>query len=93
MLRLATPVIVVQVGMVLMGAVDTMMLGRVSATDLAAGAIGNALSVAVIWSFIGILLAIDPMRRRRSAPATTGESAACSAGASAWRSCWRCRPL
>ncbi len=61
MLRLATPVIVVQVGMVLMGAVDTMMLGRVSATDLAAGAIGNALSVAVIWSFIGILLAIDPM--------------------------------
>ena len=61
MLRLATPVILVQVGMVLMGAVDTMMLGRVSETDLAAGAIGNALSIAVIWSFIGILLAIDPM--------------------------------
>ena len=60
-LRLATPVILVQVGMVLMGAVDTMMLGRVSETDLAAGAIGNALSIAVIWSFIGILLAIDPM--------------------------------
>jgi len=60
-LRLATPVIVVQVGMVLMGAVDTMMLGRVSETDLAAGSIGNALSIAVIWSFIGILLAIDPM--------------------------------
>ena len=61
MLRLATPVIVVQVGMVFMGAVDTMMLGRVSETDLAAGSIGNALSIAVIWSFIGILLAIDPM--------------------------------
>lgn len=59
--RLATPVILVQVGMVLMGAVDTMMLGRVSETDLAAGSIGNALSIAVIWSFIGILLAIDPM--------------------------------
>jgi len=59
--RLAAPVIVVQVGMVLMGAVDTMMLGRVSATELAAGAIGDAVSVAVIWSFIGILLAIDPM--------------------------------
>ncbi len=60
-LRLATPVILVQVGMVLMGAVDTMMLGRVSEVDLAAGAIGNAFSIAVIWSFIGILLAIDPM--------------------------------
>lgn len=60
-LRLATPVILVQVGMVFMGAVDTMMLGRVSETDLAAGAIGNAFSIAVIWSFIGILLAIDPM--------------------------------
>ena len=60
-LRLATPVILVQVGMVLMGAVDTMMLGRVSEVDLAAGSIGNALSIAVIWSFIGILLAIDPM--------------------------------
>ncbi len=59
--RLAAPVILVQVGMVLMGAVDTMMLGRVSATELAAGALGNALSIAVIWSFIGILLAIDPM--------------------------------
>ena len=59
--RLAAPVILVQVGMVLMGAVDTMMLGRVSETDLAAGSIGNALSIAVIWSFIGILLAIDPM--------------------------------
>lgn len=61
MLRLATPVILVQVGMVFMGAVDTMMLGRVSEVDLAAGSIGNALSIAVIWSFIGILLAIDPM--------------------------------
>ena len=61
MLRLAAPVIVVQVGMVAMGAVDTMMLGRVSETELAAGSIGNALSIAVIWSFIGILLAIDPM--------------------------------
>ena len=61
MLRLATPVILVQVGMVFMGAVDTMMLGRVSETDLAAGAIGNAFSIAVIWSFIGVLLAIDPM--------------------------------
>ncbi len=60
-LRLATPVILVQVGMVLMGAVDTAMLGRVSETALAAGSIGNALSIAVIWSFIGILLAIDPM--------------------------------
>ncbi len=61
MVGLAAPVITVQVGMVLMGAVDTMMLGRVSATELAGGAFGNALGTAVLWSFMGILLAIDPM--------------------------------
>ena len=41
LVRLALPVALVQVGMLLMGAVDTIMVGRVSPTDLAAVALGN----------------------------------------------------
>ena len=41
MAQLAAPIVLVNVGMQLMGVVDSMMLGRVSAADLAAGALGN----------------------------------------------------
>jgi len=40
LLRLAIPVVVVQVGIMFMGVVDTLMVGRVSPTALAAVAIG-----------------------------------------------------
>ncbi len=39
--RLATPVTLTHLGMMLMGTVDVMMLGRVSEQALAAGALGN----------------------------------------------------
>ncbi len=42
--RLATPVVLVQIGMMLMGTVDAMMLGRYSERALAAGALGNSVS-------------------------------------------------
>jgi len=61
MFRLALPVVVVQVGMMLMGVVDTMVVGRVSAQALAAVALGN-LAVMAISSFgVGLLLALDPV--------------------------------
>jgi Na+-driven multidrug efflux pump len=47
MLRLAAPVVVVQVGMMTMGVVDTMVVGRVSAAGLAAVALGNLTVMAV----------------------------------------------
>jgi len=91
-LRLATPVILVQVGMVLMGAVDTMMLGRVSEVDLAAGSIGNALSIAVIWSFIGILLAIDPMAAQAFGAGDHRQISRVLCRGSGRRFCWRYPP-
>src|SRR5512134_1048746 len=41
LMRLALPVEAVQVGMMVMGVVDTIMVGRVSATDLAAVEMGH----------------------------------------------------
>jgi MATE family multidrug resistance protein len=61
MLRLAIPVVVVQLGMMLMGVVDTMVVGRVSAGALAAVALGN-LAIMVVSGFVyGLLMAIDPL--------------------------------
>ncbi len=59
--RLATPVALVQVGMMLMGTVDAMMLGRYSERALAAGALGNSVSFGLITFPMGILMALDPL--------------------------------
>ena len=60
-LRLATPVVMVQVGMMLMGTVDTMMLGRYSATALAAGGLGHAAYFGLFVFFMGLLFGLDPL--------------------------------
>jgi MATE family multidrug resistance protein len=59
--RLALPVVAVQLGMMLMGTVDTIMLGRYSAAALASGALGNAVSAALILLGWGTVLALDPL--------------------------------
>jgi MATE family multidrug resistance protein len=61
MLRLAVPVVVVQVGLMLMGVVDTMVVGRLSAKALAAVALGNLTLMAVTAFGRGILMAMDPL--------------------------------
>ena len=61
MVRLALPIVGVQVGMMLMGVVDTIMVGRISATDLAAVALGNAYFFTVAVFGIGMLMALDPI--------------------------------
>jgi MATE family multidrug resistance protein len=61
LLRLAVPVVVVQVGIMFMGTVDTLMVGRLSPTALAAVAIGNLYSVIGIFFGQGVLLALDPL--------------------------------
>ncbi|HKP30671.1 MAG TPA: MATE family efflux transporter [Gemmatimonadales bacterium] len=61
LLRLAVPVVVVQVGIMFMGTVDTLMVGRLSPTALAAVAVGNLYSVIGIFFGQGILLALDPL--------------------------------
>jgi MATE family multidrug resistance protein len=61
MLRLAIPVVVVQVGLMLMGVVDTMVVGRVSPEALAAVALGNISMMTIVSFGFGVLLSIDPL--------------------------------
>lgn len=60
-LRLAVPVIAVEIGLMLMGSVDTMFVGRVSGTALAAVAIGHAYLWVVVVFGMGVLMALDPI--------------------------------
>ncbi len=61
MIALALPIVGVQVGMMLMGVVDTMVVGRVSALALAAVAIGNLYTFGVMAFGMGVLMALDPI--------------------------------
>lgn len=58
---LALPVAAVQVATMSMGAVDTIMVGRVSPTDLAAVALGNLYFFFVAVFGMGVLFALDPV--------------------------------
>ncbi|HKI00667.1 MAG TPA: MATE family efflux transporter [Thermoanaerobaculia bacterium] len=59
--RLAAPVALVQVGTMLMGVVDTMMLGHLSARALAAGALGHIVTISCMMLGYGLLSALDPL--------------------------------
>ncbi|HEX5580897.1 MAG TPA: MATE family efflux transporter [Gemmatimonadaceae bacterium] len=59
--RLALPVVVVQVGIMLLGVVDTVMVGRVGARVLAAVAVGNLYFFVCSIFGLGVLLALDPV--------------------------------
>lgn len=61
LLSLALPIIVVNLGMTLMGAVDTLMVGRVSAEALAAVAIGNVWFFAMGIFGVGLVMSLDPV--------------------------------
>ena len=61
LLTLATPIVVIQVGVMLMGVVDTLMVGHLSAQALAAVAIGNLYFFGVAILAQGILHVLDPL--------------------------------
>jgi len=61
LLALAVPVVAVQVGMMLMGVVDTVMVGHLSAAGLAAVGLGNLYFFGVVIFGIGVLMALDPL--------------------------------
>jgi len=61
LLRLALPVATVQVGFIFMGAVDTVMVGHVSPTDLASVALGNLYFFMTTSFGLGTLFALDPL--------------------------------
>lgn len=58
LLRLAIPVFIAQVTMILMGVVDTVMAGQVSAYDLAALAIALGVWNPILLTLLGVLLAL-----------------------------------
>jgi MATE family multidrug resistance protein len=60
-LHLALPIIVAQLGLVLMGVADTIMVGRVGATELAAAGVSNSVFflIAVVGS--GALSMVSPL--------------------------------
>jgi MATE family multidrug resistance protein len=59
--RLALPIVTVQLGMMLMGTIDTMMLGHLSPLGLAAGSLGNAASMTMLWFGLGLVSALEPL--------------------------------
>ncbi|MDE2980944.1 MAG: MATE family efflux transporter [Gemmatimonadota bacterium] len=58
---LATPVAVVQMGLLSQGLVDTAMVGRVTATELGAVTLGNVYFFTVAVFGMGLLFALDPL--------------------------------
>ena len=61
MTAIAAPVVVVQVGLMLMGVVDTLMVGRVDANALASVALGNLYFFNCIVIPMGALMVLDPL--------------------------------
>jgi MATE family multidrug resistance protein len=70
--RLAVPVALVQVGFMLMGVVDTMMLGHLSARALAAGALGHIVTFTFLILGYGMLTALDPLVSQAHGARDTG---------------------
>jgi MATE family multidrug resistance protein len=61
LLRLAGPLVLIQVGTMLMGVVDTIMVGRVSPSALASAALGHMYFFAISIFGMGVLFALDPI--------------------------------
>ncbi len=58
---LAVPVAATQIGMMLMGVVDMMMIGPLGAEALAAASVGNALYLVVAIFALGVVMALDAL--------------------------------
>lgn len=61
LVHLALPIVAVNLGQMMMGVVDTLMVGRVSAAAIAAVALGTLFFFAAAISGEGILLVLDPV--------------------------------
>ncbi|GAA5187765.1 MATE family efflux transporter [Ferrimonas gelatinilytica] len=61
LVQLALPVFAAQVAQTLMGFIDTVMAGQVSAVDMAAVAVGTSIWLPVILLFSGVIWAVPPL--------------------------------
>lgn len=59
--QLAYPVIIGQLGIIMMGVVDSLMVGKLGAAPLAAASLGNGMSFIILIIGIGVSLAITPL--------------------------------
>ncbi len=57
----ALPILIAQLSSIGMMVVDTAVLGHVSATDLAAVAIGGGIHISVVFALVGVLQAVAPV--------------------------------
>jgi multidrug resistance protein, MATE family len=60
-LSLAWPVLIGQLAIIAFGVIDTAMVGRFSATDLAALGLGSSIYVSIYIGLTGILVALQPI--------------------------------
>lgn len=60
-LKLSYPIVIAQLGIIAMGVADTMMVGQIGATELAAASLGNGLHFLVVCMGIGLTSVISPM--------------------------------
>lgn len=61
LMALALPVVVAQLGGMLMGVVDTAMMGRVGAREVAAASLGHIVLMATAMPMMGLLMGSDPL--------------------------------
>ena len=61
LVRLAVPIVAMQVGMMLMSVVDTVFVGHVSARELAAAALGSLYTIGLFSFCLGVVWAVDPL--------------------------------
>ncbi len=59
--RLAAPAILTQLGTMLMGVVDTLMVARVGTEALGAAAIANVWVSLILWGSMGLIFGMDPI--------------------------------
>ena len=60
-IQLAYPVIIGQLGIVMMGVVDSLMVGQIGPAPLAASSLGNGMTFVILIIGIGVSLAVTPL--------------------------------
>ena len=60
-LSLAYPVIIGQLGFIMMGVVDSIMVGGIGATPLAAASVANSLFILILIIGLGVSMAVTPL--------------------------------
>src|SRR5262245_35599350 len=61
LIRLAVPIVSMQVGLMLMNVVDTVFVGHVSARELAGAALGGLYTIGLFNFCLGVVWAVDPI--------------------------------